>query len=326
MIRPALSLMVLFSIPSNALPQGMTPPNGLAGPSPNDNGVPLLLRIPAAWIAKSVNRDFEHKAPVNQVILGTTSSGNTHCKGQVTCSVMDNPTGVSILCSIDGTVNSVTCGANGPAIISSKSVTLYHSTKTLTFDGKRFASNPASLSSCTQVTITGVGSSLPGFRGRLVTRIAANRAQESLPQVEAIVKTQTEAELCQSIDADFEARIADLNIQFTSKLSILKYMPVAQSRMHLCSGKDGVEIALGHSPRGSEEDKERRAAIGQTVEVWWRRNDNLIANRPMSALNFNKAPIWLSAYFAAAPIFLKTDERKLGIEAGDKWIVVKLHH
>jgi hypothetical protein len=166
-IRSALSLMVLFSIPSIALPQGMTPPNGLAGPSPNDNGVPLLLRIPATWIAKSVNRDFEHNAPVNQVILGTTSSGNTYCKGQVTCSIMDNPTGVSILCSIDGTVNSVTCGANGPATISSESVTLYHSTKNLTFDGKRFASNPASLSSCTQVTITGVGSSLPGLRGIL---------------------------------------------------------------------------------------------------------------------------------------------------------------
>ena len=325
MIRSALSLMVLFSVPSTALPQGLTPPNGLAGPSPNDNGVPLLLRIPATWIAKSVNRDFEHKAPVNQVILGTTSSGNTHSKGQVTCSVIDNPTGVSILCSIDGTVNSVTCGANGPAIISSESVTLYHSTKNLTFDGKRFASNPASLSSCTQITITGVGSSLPGLRGRLVTRIAAKRAQESLPQVEAIVKAQTEAELCQRIDADFEARIADLNSQFASKLSILKYMPDSQSRMHLCSGQDGVEIALGHSPRGSEEDKERRAAIGQFVEIWLRRNDNLIANRPMSAIIFSKAPIWISAYFAATPLFLKTDERKWGVEAGDKWIVVKLH-
>ena len=91
------------------------------------------------------------------------------------------------------------------------------------------------------------------------------------------------------------------------------------------SGQDGVEIALGHSPRGSEEDKERRAAIGQFVEVWLRRNDNLIANRPMSALNFSKAPIWFSAYFAAAPIFLKTDERKWGVEVGDKWNVVKLH-
>ena len=285
--------------------------------------LPMLLRIPATWIARSVNRDFEHKSDVDQIILGTRSRGTSHCKGKVTCVVEENPASVTILCSISGTVESKTCGVNGPAIIQSTAVTHYTSTKRLTFDGRVFACTPASTSSCTHVTITGVGSSLPRLRGRLVTRVAAKRAQQSLSQVEAIVKSQTEAELCQRIDEDFEARIKDLNSQFQSKLSILKYFPSSKHPLQLRSRQDGVEIALGHS--SSEFDEKRRELIGDALEIWLRSNESVVANQPLTKVLFKKAPGWLSTYFAETPLFLQVDERKWGVEFGEKWIVVKLH-
>lgn len=276
-------------------------------------------------IAKSMNQDFEHRAPVHQILLGTTSTGTSHCKGQVTCVVEENPNGVSILCSIAGTVESKTSGTNGPAIIKSTAVTSYVAKNRLTFDGMLFACNPSSVTSCTRVTITGVGSSLPGLRGRVVIRVAESRAQDSRAQAEAIVKTQTEAELRQRIDAVFETRIADLNSQFASKLSILKYFPGSKNQLQLCSRNDGVELALGHSSTTALESETSRDSIGETVEVWLRRSDNLIASGPMTKILFSKAPVWLSTYFAETPIFLKQDERKWGIEVRDKWIVVKLH-
>jgi hypothetical protein len=192
MNRIVLSLLILFLFPSSAIPQ---PTRSLAADASADdinNNVPLLLKIPATWIAKSVNRDFDQLAPVHQVILGTTSNGRAHCKGIVTCIVEDNETAVSILCSVSGTVESKTRGTNGPAIIESTALTYYTATKRLVFDGKRFACNPTSLSSRTKVTITGVGSSLPRLRGRLVTRVATKRAHQSLSQVEAIVNVQTD--------------------------------------------------------------------------------------------------------------------------------------
>ena len=327
MIRHIFSLLVLvpFCIQSPGLSQVPQPASIIPGVAEDDGGVPLQLRIPAKMIAKSVNRDFEHRGPVNQVLLGTTSIGTSHCTGQVTCVVEDNPAGVSILCTITGIVESKTCGTNGPAIIHSTATTRYVATKRLTFDGKLFSSNPASVSSCTQLKINGIASTLPRLAGRLVIRVASARATESQSLVEAIIKKQTEEELCQRIDADFETRTADLNKQFASRLAILKYVPGANKQLRLRSRIDGVELAVGHKLLHSLESKESLPPIGESVEIWLMSNENLTANRPMTATLFSKVPIWLSTYFSENPLFQKPDERKWGIELGEKWIVLKLH-
>lgn len=152
-------------------------------------------------------------------------------------------------------------------------------------------------------------------------RVAASRAQESLAQVEAIVKLQTEAELCQRIDADFETRIVDLNSQFASRLAILKYFPAAKNQLQLCSNKDGVELAIGPPSRLRFELMDKRPVIGEAFEIWLRRNEDLVTNGPRT---FSKAPIWFSTYLSETPLFQKPDERKWGIEIGENWMVVKL--
>lgn len=275
-------------------------------------------------IAASVDRDFQHTAPVNQILLGTTSAGTSYCKGQVTCAVEDNPVGASILCCIEGTVDSKTCGTNGPALIRSTTITKYQANKRLTFNGKAFACEPTTLTCCTRLEIAGIESSLPRLRGRLVIRIATARAEQSKAQVEAIINSQTEQELRQRIDADFHLRIAELNAQFASRLSILKYVPGGQKQLHLRSWNDGVELSIGHSPRQDIEHLKNRPAIGKSVEVWLRRNDNLVANETMTAILLSKAPAWLSTYFSENPLFLSPDEHKWGIEFGEKWVVLKL--
>jgi len=298
----------------------------ILGSAQQDNSlVPLLLRIPATLIAKAVNRDFEHKGPVNQVLLGTTSVGTSQCKGQVTCVVEDNPDSISILCNINGTVKSKTDGTNGPAIIHSAATTQYVATKRLTFDGKLFASNPAAVSCCTQLTISEIQSTLPRLRGRLVVRVATARARDTKQQVEGIINSQTDLELRQRIDAEFETRVADLNKQFEGHLAILKYVPGTKNQLRLRSRMDGVELALGHSLLKPSESEEHQPPIGESVEIWLMRNENLVANKPLTSILFNKVPFWLSTYFSETPLFLKPDERKWGIELGEKWIVVRLH-
>jgi len=335
MIRYELSLIVALCAQTAAISQG-TQSSGVAAndvsvndravKSLGDDGeVPLLLRIPAKLIAASVNRDFEHDAPVNQVLLGTNSIGTSHCKGQVTCVVEDNPAGVSILCLIDGSVESKTRGTNGPAIIHSVASTKYVSKKRLTFDGKLFSSEPASVTSSTLVTITGIESTQPRLRGRIVIRVATARAQESQAQIKAIIKSQTEAELCQGIDTDFDMRIAELNRKFASRLAILKFIPGGNKQLQLRSGSDGIELAIGHPRLHKTEPHEKQPSIGESVEVWLRRNENLVASGAMTSILFTKAPDWLSSYFSQTPLFLKTDERKWGVEIGEKWIVLKLH-
>jgi len=276
-------------------------------------------------IAKAVNHDFEHIAPVNQVLLGTISNGISRCKGRVNCVVEDNPTVVSILCEIIGTVESTTCGTNGPAIINSTALTHYSAKKRLTFDGKTFACGPASITSCTQVTITGIGSSLPRLRGRLVKRVAAQRAQKSHVQVETIVKSQTESELCQRMDADFEKRVIELNSRLSGKLAILRFIPATKREFQLSSRIDGVELALSHSLTASSGNVESRKPIGESVELWLGLNENLAPNEILTKVLFSKAPTWISTYFSETPLFQNFDESKWGMDISDKWLIVKLH-
>ena len=323
MTRHVVTVFVALCMPSSAIAQD--PHQVVVSDELNNGVVPLLLRIPAKLIAKSVNRDFEHMGAVNQVLLGTSSVGTSHCKGKVACIVENNPAGVSILCNISGTVESRTCGTNGPAIIDSVAITNYVAIKRMTFDGKLFTSTPASVTSCTVLKINGIKSKLPRLVGRFVIRIASARANETKEQVEGIIKLQTDEELCQRIDADFEVRIADLNKQFASSLAILKYVPGSSKTLRFRSRADGVELAVGHPLQSQTDSKESQPPISESVEVWFMQNENLVANRPMATILFSKVPTWLSTYLSDNPLFQTPDDRKWGFELDEKWIILKLH-
>lgn len=163
-----------------------TVPVLIPSPAVEEKKLAVVLRIPHALIAKAVNQDFQHTAPVARVMLGTRSQGIAHCQGAVTCDLVEQSTGALMRCRIVGSVQSETCGINGPASISARSTTCYEAQKFALFDGRRFTTRPATLQSTTKVVITGVGSSLPGLRGRIVRRVASKRSTESHDQAEAI--------------------------------------------------------------------------------------------------------------------------------------------
>ena len=156
-------------------------------------------------IAKSVDREFQHTAPVQQEVIGTKSTGTAHCRGTVVCSIEENAEGASFSCRISGTVESDTRGTNGPATIQSHACTTYVAHKRFLFDGHKFNSFPTSLVSRTQLPITGVGSTLPRLRGRIVRHVATQRSHRSLAQAEAITQAITDRELCQRIDVEFDS-------------------------------------------------------------------------------------------------------------------------
>lgn len=325
LILTVLAFVLTFGAFRTAIAQTTGSTEIAQGIETETSSIPLLIRIPAHLIAKSVNRDFEQVAPVNQIVLGTTSKGTSHCSGNITCVIRDNPSGVSILCCIAGEVHSKTFGTNGPAVINSMAATNYTASKELTFDGKVFACKPATVTSRTEITITGIRSSLPGLRGRLVKRIATKRSRETHAQAEAIVGRQTESELCNKIDADFENRLADMNRQFEKKLSILRRFPAVEKQLRLRSAIDGIEVGVGRPSANRSDIEEMRKPIGEAVEIWLRRSEDLVFEGSTAAMLFTKAPLWLSSYFLEEPLFLKPDQSKWGVELQESWIVIRLH-
>ena len=308
------------------------PKSAIFAPTPGikhtSEGFPVLLRIPQSLIAKSVDRDFEHSAPVQQEVLGTNSSGTAHCRGTVVCSIEEKTEGAAFSCRISGTVESETCGTNGPATIQSHACTTYVAHKRFYFDGHKFNSIPTSVVARTQLTITGVGSTLPRLRGRIVRHVATQRANQSHAQAEAITQAITERELCQKIDADFDSRISEMNQKLAARLSVLKYFPASGNRIHIRSFTDGVEIGLGTETHSGSNHVASRTPIGESVELWLQPKKDLIgliAARPFTEWLFSAAPKWLSTYLSHNPSLLKTHDKKMIVEPLDGWLVLRLN-
>ncbi len=295
------------------------------GANNTSEGFPVLLRIPQTLIAKSVDREFDHTDTVQQEVLGTKSTGTAHCRGTVVCSIEEKAVGAAFSCCISGTVQSETCGTNGPATIQSHACTSYVAHKRFFFDGHNFNSFPTSVVSRTQLTITGIGSTLPRWRGRIVRHVATQRALQSLPQAEAIAQAITNRELCERIDAEFDSRISEMNQKLATRLSILKYFPAAGNRIHFQSFADGLEIGLGTETFRSTNYLASRTPIGDSVELWLQPKKDLIAVGPITELLFSTAPAWLSTYLSHNPNLFEPHAKKLTIQPHDGWLVVRLH-
>ncbi len=320
-----LLIVVLQSFaPADGLPNIAIFTKG-EGSRNSSEGFPVLLRIPQTLIAKSVDREFQHADPVQHEILGTKSTGTAHCRGTVVCSIEEKAEGAAFSCRISGTVQSNTCGTNGPATIQSHACTSYVAHKRFYFDGNKFNSFPATVVSRTRLTITGVGSTLPRLRGRIVRHVATQRALKSLPQAEAIAQAITDRELCQRMDAEFDSRISEMNQKLASRLSVLKYFPAAGNRIHFHSFADGLEIGLGTATLRSTNYLESRTPIGESVELWLQPKRDLIAARPITELLFSTAPEWLSTYLSHNPNLLEPHAKHLTIQPHDGWLVLRLN-
>ena len=211
------------------------------------------LRIPSTLITADASESFQHSSQVDHIILGTHARGTAVCKGEVRGELRDHANGVELVCSISGTVTSKTCGVNGPAVINSTSDTTYTAKKRILFDGRQLSTQPALICATTRVQITGIGSTAPGLRGRVVSRVAARRAAESLPEAQAIARQLTVNELQQHIDAEFETRLASLNRKLVQRLSMLDAFSRNHYIVSICSRTEFIEILLTQKQSVNEE-------------------------------------------------------------------------
>ena len=206
------------------------------------NPVLACLRIPASLIAEEASQSFQHNSTVDRVVLGTHSRGTAKCQGQVSCELREQAHAAEFVCQISGTVSSLTHGSNGPALINSTAATHYTAAKSILFDGRQLSSQPAVVSARTQVQITGIGSTLPGLRGRVVKRVAARRAADSLPEAEAITRQLTVDELQQQIDDEFAQRLKSLNRKLALRLSILEAFSESDYELSISSHTEYIQI------------------------------------------------------------------------------------
>lgn len=299
------------------------------------NPVLACLRIPASLIAKEASQSFQHNSAVDRVVLGTHSRGTANCQGQVSCELREQAHAAEFVCHISGTVSSLTRGSNGPALINSTADTVYTAAKSILFDGRQLSSQPAVVSARTRVQITGIGSTLPGLRGRVVKRVAARRAADSLPEAEAITQRLTLDELQQQIDDEFARRLKSLNRQLALRLSILEAFSKSDYALSISSHAEYIQILFA----GRGVDSQTIAAIpsfpqGPKAVLWLPlpRSDAKLRdeNQNMDRWGLEDAakflPLWLSVPLSPlkATVDARTPRVDLLRHAG--WIGFEIDH
>ena len=294
------------------------------------------VRIPATLIAREASETFFHRSPVDRVILGTHSRGTADCHGAVQCTLEEHSDGAVFVCHIRGQVDSQTCGVNGPATIASQSRTQYWATKRIVFESRQLVAQPAQVSGITVVNITGIGSTAPGIRGRLVRRIATRRADSSLPTAEAITQRLTLSELQQHIDHEFDQRLQSINAKLATRLAILDAFAQDNYELAVRSQAEFIEILLSENrppatPQPSPKRIDEALAVVTSVPelplsesvVLWLPLPELsaqLSDSPLLATLLPALPLWLNGPLAKLGESAEGKAPQLAIQRHGEWI------
>jgi hypothetical protein len=177
----------------------------------------MILRVSERYLEELFARDIDKRALVTRVVLGTHARGTAHTKGRADVDTKPDKNDAAFYVRISGSTTSRTVGHNRSAIIYSHTVTAWTAQKIVRFDGEEFVTAPATITSETNITPLGADSSLPGLRGRLITRIATRRAIELNCTAERLSGIQTEAQVLADVNRIVDRRIMKLNERIESR-------------------------------------------------------------------------------------------------------------
>jgi hypothetical protein len=166
----------------------------------------------------SLRRINNEPRPVRDFILGTTIVGTGRTNGWVRTRLLPDSERGLFEVKITATNTAQTMGYNGPAIISTKSVTPLRGTKRFYLDQTGFHVWQATSCAEAHSQICGIGSSKPGLRGRIVQRVATKRAAQQKGLGEQIASRHAEQQLDARLDTEANAQLGRAHADYLAKI------------------------------------------------------------------------------------------------------------
>ena len=258
---------------------GWLPQNQLPVVSTVTPAALIYVRISRGFLEDYVERSVNQRKPVTDLVLGTPIKGESITKGKTQLRLKPSSQGALGEIIFSGTVHARTTGRNGPAILHYASDTDFQSRKSIKMDGTGIHVSGATTHSPTDLRITGIASTLPGLRGRIVKRIASRRASSSHNQAERITADHTGARVGRDFDKRIEASMAKVEKVLLSKIPELSFdNDRGQANMRFRSTNDYVEMAMVRSDATAEERSLRPPAIEGTPDFAIRVHRTLITS------------------------------------------------
>jgi hypothetical protein len=235
----------------------------------------IVLRVSSAML-NSMMDGKEHvnrEAIVQEVILGTSVYGKALVTGTPVVKLVESQELAKFQIVLQGTSVARTTGYNGPAIVSSRSVTTFTATKVVVFEpGKGFSGQPAKVSARTQTTIENIDATRGRLIGRIIRRRAASIEASQHAQVEQIASQRAERRIQLAFDKASAARLAKLNeIADVRSLAGATAHDPAEMKYACCTTPHYFQIATSFNDSGEPMDLPKYDPANPAnapVELW----------------------------------------------------------
>jgi len=180
---------------------------------PDDGLVPILatVRVSRVVVEPITAIKVDKTTEVHDQVLGADVRGTCHTTGTVSITLTPNPTKAAFELSLVGESVSDTVGTHGPAQITSRAATKYKALKEVLFDGHRFTTTPATVTTDTNLTIENVSSTEPGLRGRIVEKVADRRVRRQYEESRKIAAQRVVSQVSKHFDAAVQEHLDELN-------------------------------------------------------------------------------------------------------------------
>jgi len=271
---------------------------------------------------------------VRDLVLGTDIHGESNTTGETHVNLLPGDGIVRAEIVFDGTVHSRTTGYNGPAILHYVSETPFQARKTISLTDTGLNVSDAKVSSSTRLQTTGVETTLPRLRGRIVSRIAARRNANSHAEAEAITGQHTADRVRADFDRGASEKIAKLQNVFDSTLSRLtadrdQPKPIVRLR----STNEYAEMAMIRADARDKDWELKPPVVDGNPDVAVRINRSLVG-RILADPEWNRQLAPLIARFSLGPsntggtVRLAADNILAGstpkISVDGSWVVIDI--
>jgi hypothetical protein len=291
----------------------------------------MILRVSEKYLEELFARDIDKQSPVSRVVFGTRARGMAHTVGRADVDTKPDSDDAAFNVKISGTTTARTVGTNGPAIIHSRSVTTWSARKIVRFDGDEFTTTPATITSTTQIYPQGATSTLPGLRGRIVSRVATRKAREYNSSAERIANRDTERRVLADVDRVIDGQISKLNERIESRPMMALLLPkIVGSTVKFSTSSKCINISFG---AGDDSTLAKICPVEnlepRDTELWFQ--TALVAKSDGQVPDFiDDAGAWLADQLPAIEIPGIDLTGKAGIlpmevKMVDGWIVLRSH-
>ena len=202
----------------------------------------FIVSTSAEALALGLTRPVDDVRPLNEVIMGVRLRGSSTTSGYVTPRLLPSADGAIVELLLSGTTRSRSRGSERSVTVTGNATTQVHVCKVVVIDANGIHTQPSRASCTTRSRIRGIHVQRRLGR-RLISRIAARRANEQRPMVERISARRAEARFARLMDREVDTIVASGRSRIGQRLRHpLERLNMFPRRMHFSSSPQHLNM------------------------------------------------------------------------------------